>query len=246
MTQDPLTLFCFPCAGASAAGYLRWRRQVSSWLHIQPIELPGRGNRVSEPPYRDFDSLVQRLTDEIAPNLPKAYAFFGHSLGGLLAYGCAHRLRETGARLPRAILTACSAAPSRRDDEHLARLNGDDELIEELRKLNGTPTELFEHPELLRMTLDLAAADFSVCGSYRHEPRQPLETKILVFGGRSDDIEEEALAAWQAESSLQTTLEMFDGGHFFMRDDEPKFLIHLQKSLQSLAVTLLPNSQTCA
>lgn len=246
MTQGQLTLFCFPCAGASAAGYLRWRRQVSNWLHIQPIELPGRGSRVSEPPYRDFDSLVQRLTDEIAPNLPKTYAFFGHSLGGLLAYGCAHRLRETGAHLPRAVLTVCSAAPSRRDDEHLARLNGDDELIQELRKLNGTPAELFEHPELLRMTLDLAAADFSVCGSYRHEPRRPLETKILVFGGRSDDIEEEALAAWQAESSLPTTLQMFDGGHFFMRDDEPKFLARLQESLRSLTGSQLPNSQTYA
>jgi surfactin synthase thioesterase subunit len=246
VTQDQLTLFCFPCAGASAAGYLRWRRQVSSWLHIEPIELPGRGSRVSESPYRDFDSLVQRLTNDIALNLPNAYAFFGHSLGGLLAYGCAHRLRETGAHLPRAILTACSAAPSRRDDEHLARRNGDDELIKELRKLNGTPAELFEHPELLRMTLDLVAADFSVCGSYRHERRQPLDTKILVFGGRSDNIEEEALAAWQAESSFQTTLEMFDGGHFFMRDDEPRFLIHLQNSLQSLTATLLPNSQTHA
>jgi len=216
MTQKRLTLFCFPCAGASAAGYLRWRRNLPDWLDIQPVELPGRGSRIKEPPNRDFDSLVQQLTERISCRLPECYAFFGHSLRGLLSYGCAHRLKERKFHLPLAILAACSSAPSRRsNDMRFARLGGEDKLIDELRTLNGTPHELFAHPELLSMTLDAAAADFSLCASFKYEPRPSLETRIFVFGGRSDDIEEEALAAWQVESSARATVEMFDGGSFF-------------------------------
>ncbi|MGD9658916.1 MAG: thioesterase II family protein, partial [Methylocystis sp.] len=77
------TLFCFPCAGASAATYNRWRNRLPSWLRIEPVELPGRGARIAQEPIDDFASLVTQLTAELSRRLPPDYAFFGHSMGAL-------------------------------------------------------------------------------------------------------------------------------------------------------------------
>jgi len=78
---DPITLFCLPCAGASATMYLRWRRSLPN-LKVIPLELPGGGVRSSEPLVEDFNILVNQLYEELSPSMPKGYAIFGHSMGG--------------------------------------------------------------------------------------------------------------------------------------------------------------------
>ena len=231
----PLTLFCFPCAGASAATYIRWRKQLPDWISVEPVELPGRGARIMERLIDDYASLVDRLSDELAGALPANYAFFGHSMGALLAYGCAHRLRDRRERSPRALILACCAAPTRRDEERLARLRTDDALLQELKNLNGTPMDVFEHPELLRLTLDILRADVGICASFRRFERAPLDFGLRIFGGVDDEIEEERLAAWSLETSTAATLEMFDGGHFFFRDRESEFLASLRNALRGFA-----------
>lgn len=235
--EPPLTLFCFPCAGASASSYLSWRKSLPIWLRVQPVDLPGRGKRIGDSLLRDFDCLVRQLSTELIQNLPSTYAFFGHSFGALLAYGCAHYLRDCQSHPPQAIVAACCAAPSRRDDERYTRFNSDDALIQELRNLNGTPPAVFEHADLLRMTIDVLAADFRVCASFRYKARDPLQTNIFVFGGRDDDIDEGALAAWNLETTAHTELEMCDGGHFFIKEQEDHFLLRLLNCLRSLNPT---------
>jgi surfactin synthase thioesterase subunit len=224
-------MFCFPCAGSSAMNYLRWRRRLPDWVDILPVELPGRGKRISEAFVRDFDRLADQLTEELAGELPGNYVFFGHSLGGLLAHGCAHRLQKIGRPAPRTMFVACCAAPSKRKDLDLAAHSQDADLIKRLQDLNGTAPEVFEHAELLRLTLDAAAADFAVCASYRYVVQKPLDTTISVFGGRDDEIDESALAAWQKETSAPFWLDMFDGGHFFMKEHEDEFLSSIQEKL---------------
>ena len=233
--SKPLTLFCFPCAGASAATYLRWRRLLPDWIGVEPVEPPGRGARIAERLIDDYDSLVDRMTDELAGALPTNYVLFGHSMGALLAYGCAHRLRDRRERGPRALILACCAAPTRRDEERLARLRTDAALLQELKDLNGTPTDVFEHPELLRLTLDILRADFGVCSSFRRFERAPLDLDLHIFGGVDDEIEEERLTAWSLETSAATTLQMFDGGHFVIRDRESDVLASLRNVLRGFA-----------
>lgn len=238
MNEKCFTLYCLSCAGASAASFLRWRRHAPSWLDVKPVERPGRGGRANEPHCRDFARLVEALTDEVTVALPQRYAFFGHSLGALLAFGCAHELRRRGYPPARALLLACSAAPSRRDDERLARLTTDQQLIDELKQLNGTPMEVFSNAELKRLTLDAASADFALCASYRHTPRTPLEIPFFVFGGRADIIDREALEAWSAEGSQSFMCELFDGGHFFFRDQERQFVALLAQKVRPLSLEL--------
>ncbi|WP_281929628.1 thioesterase II family protein [Methylocystis iwaonis] len=125
----------------------------------------------------------------------------------------------------------CSAAPSRRRDERLARLKTDEDLIGELVRLNGTPPELFKSKELLRLALDTLAADFAVCSSFSFKKREKLSLDIVVLGGRDDMIEEDALSAWREETLGQTALLMFAGGHFFFNENENVFFARLISEL---------------
>lgn len=224
MSTPEITLFCFPCAGASASVYYSWRRRCPPWLHVVPVELPGRGARFGEPLIFDFERLARQLTEERLRDLPSSFAFFGHSFGALLSYGVAHELARRGCDLPLAMFVACCSAPTRRDDEaRLSRLDNDDAIVAELRNLEGTPEELFEHPELLRMTIDVAAADFAVCRSFRKKDLAPLDIDIFAFGGRDDEVTPEALDAWRLETSRQSAVELFPGGHFFLHRQESEF-----------------------
>ena len=91
-----LRLFCLPHSGASAMSYSRWRRSLPAWLHVRPLELPGRGMRMDEPLQCDIQRLASQLADEISLELDRPYALFGHSLGGLLAFELVHALRARG------------------------------------------------------------------------------------------------------------------------------------------------------
>jgi surfactin synthase thioesterase subunit len=229
----PLTLFCLPCAGASAAMYFRWRRVLPASIDVAPLELPGRGSCMAQPPIDDFERLTAHLGRQLAARAHTPYALFGHSMGALLAYGLAQRLRRSGAPLPQAMFLSASAAPSERSVERYADQD-DASLIDDLRRQGGTPGQVFEEPELLRMTLDLLAADYRVCQSFVHADLPPLPLPMHVFGGRDDDIAEHRLLAWQRESTAPLTLDWFDGGHFYLRRQEQPLLARIRSRLDGL------------
>ncbi len=124
--------------------------------------------------------------------------------GALLAYGMAARLRDVGRPQPHMLFVSGSAAPSMRDPERLAGLDNDRALIADLRQQGGTPQEVFESPELLRLTLDVLAADYRLCRRFRYRGRAPLAHPLHVLAGRDDDIDSTRLevgSRWRAERS---------------------------------------------
>ncbi|QNP50620.1 thioesterase [Diaphorobacter aerolatus] len=237
MHDAPVTLLCLPCAGASATMYLRWRRYLPHWIHLAPIELPGRGARMVEAPVEDFAALVAGICDEQSHRMPGEFVLFGHSMGALLAYGVATRLRANGKALPRALLLSGCAAPSARDVDHLAGMHTDASLVSDLRRQGGTPDAVFEHDELLRLTLDLLRADYRVCSSFvAPQVGAVLPLPVHVFAGRNDAIGAPAMKAWSKATSGAFTLDWFDGGHFFIRDDERAFIAALVRRIESSAI----------
>jgi surfactin synthase thioesterase subunit len=236
--QPTLSLLCLPCAGASATMYLRWRRLLPRWIEVVPVELPGRGGRLGERFVEDFDSLVAQLCAEHDAAMRGNFALFGHSMGALLAWGIAQRLHGKRKPLPRALLVSGSAAPSQRDPERFVDMNDDQALVADLRKQGGTPEELFDSPELLRMTLDTLAADYRVCQGFVHAGQAPLPVPLHVFAGRQDDVEPWRVEAWAGETVHGAhgahdgfTLDWFEGGHFFIRQHETQVLAALAQRL---------------
>ena len=219
MGSSCIDLLAFPSAGGSATMYPRWRRLLPQWIRLVPVELPGRGMRFDERPLEDFDELVTRLCHEHAPVLRKPCALWGHSMGGLLAYAVMQRLQAQGQTLPQALFVSACRGPSTHDERRFAGRT-DSELIASLRKHGGTPEEVFDSPELLRLTLDTLRSDYRVCATFRYASPVPLPVPIAVLAGRDDEIAEAEVEAWQRETSHPLSVRWFAGGHFFIREHE--------------------------
>lgn len=232
-----MRLMCFPYAGASAMVYSRWRRQVPDWLEIQPVELPGRGIRLSELLARDWNSLIETLIAEIAGFTDQPYALFGHSFGALVAFETAHTLRERGFPMPRALIVSGTHAPSRRDNRRFENLETDEELRAEMRRLNGTDSAVLASEELMALTLPILRADFGLCARYRRPQRPLLTVPVHVLAGKQDKTTPETLGAWQLETNADFTLDIFDGDHFFIQTQETRVLVTLIRYLNSARAT---------
>ncbi len=227
-------LFCFPYAGASAMFYARWRRALPAWLDVRPVELPGRGARFGEPLHEHLAPLVEQLVTELRADVHTPYAFFGHSLGALIAFEVTHAMRLLGLPQPKALFLSGASAPGHRDDERYTRLSTDADLIDELRRLGGTAAEVIHSPELMAMVLPVLRADFRLCSGYGPLDRPPLECAVHVLGGDGDYMDEAALQAWGSETLGAFSCTSFVGDHFFLQAREAQVLDHLCTRLARL------------
>ncbi|MCE5984673.1 thioesterase II family protein [Pseudomonas sp. LF19] len=233
--MSALTLLCLPYSGASAMVYSRWRRKLPAWLSVRPVELPGRGARLGEPLLTDMQVLARQLASEQRLAASQPYALLGHSLGALLAFELAHELQVLGCPPPVALFACGTAAPTRREDYdggNWREPKSDEVLIDELRKLQGTPEEVLANQELMSLTLPVLRADFLLCGRYVYRQRPPLHCPLHVLGGEDDKASEAQLLAWRQESVGDFSLEVFPGGHFFIHEHEERVLGVLSAALE--------------
>src|SRR4051794_27130121 len=88
-----MRLFCFPYAGGGALAYQAWPRLLPDEIEVVAVQLPGREARFREPPMTDLSTLVEALVAAMYPyETLRPFAFFGHSLGALIAFVLAQAL----------------------------------------------------------------------------------------------------------------------------------------------------------
>src|SRR5690606_37275324 len=177
--------------------------------------LPGRGARAAEPFSVDLDELVTQLCSEHASVVERPYALFGHSMGGLLAYGMALRMQQDHKRLPATLFASASPSPSS-DSWQFPRRSTDEALLRDLRRYGGTPDDVYECPEMLRLAMDALAADYVICNSFKYRGAARLPVPLRVFAGRDDEVRQEQLATWRSETNATFGLHWFGGGHFYL------------------------------
>ncbi|HEY5759113.1 MAG TPA: alpha/beta fold hydrolase [Steroidobacter sp.] len=243
MTPKPLvSLLCLPCGGASAAIYARWRLHLPRWIRLVPVELPGRGARADESFSCNIDELVAQLCLEQTRLLETPYALFGHSMGGLLAYGMARHLQQQGRALPSMLFASASPAPSS-DGWKFSSSRSDEALLRDLHRYGGTPDDVLESPEMLRMAMDVLAADYVLCNSFDYRGPAHLPVPLRIFAGRDDDVRQEQLAAWRRETTGSFSLHWFDGGHFYLRPHEKQVVRLIEQQLTDALKTRKENSE---
>lgn len=220
-----LRLFCFPYGGGAARAYRPWMQTLPPEIDVCAIQLPGRGNRLREPPLTKMSLAVELVGKEIFSLLDRPYAFFGHSMGAILGFEVARLLRRGGHQRPTHLFVSGHKAPQIPKTEPFTYNLPDAEFIEELQRLNGTPMEVLEHPDMMRMMLPLLRADFESIQtySYKHEP--PLDCPITALGGLLDpDISRETLETWREQTTAAFNLQMFPGDHFFLHKEQARVL----------------------
>jgi medium-chain acyl-[acyl-carrier-protein] hydrolase len=184
-----------------------------------------------ERPFTRLTALVEHVTDAVRPHLDRPFVLFGHSMGGLVAFELARALRRTGEPMPAELcVSAVAAAHISRDGPPVHRLP-DGELIDRIRRLNGTPAQILES-DLLALMLPVLRADFEVVETYVHQPAAPLDCPLVALGGLRDRVVPHAhLEQWRLHTRGDFALALVPGDHFFLNQPAflPVLLDHLQR-----------------
>ncbi len=238
--EAAMRLYCFPHSGGSAGEYLRWADQLPD-VEVWGLQLPGRGNRIGDTPLTTMSSLVQSLLAEV--DFGRPYAFFGHSLGALVAYETARALRQRGIAGPEALLLSAYGAPHlHRPGPAMHELDGPSLLLAVEQEFGPLPDELREDPELFELVLTGLRADLAIVATYQSTSAEPLACPVVVLGGRDDQDTEPDLAAWSRYTTGRFDLRMFPGDHFYFREHLNDVLSLLGRSLAELSHGALPRT----
>lgn len=228
-----MRLFCFPYAGGTPSVFRNWSDGLPTDVEVCPVQLPGRGTRLMEPPFSQLPPLIEALAEALLPLLDKPFALFGHSLGSLLSFELARRLRTNYGLRPVRLFVSAGLAPQIPHRGLPIHNLPEREFSAELRRLNGTPGELLNHKELMDIVLPSLRADFALYESYRYSSAPPLNCPISTYGGLSDrKVRHSDLERWRDQTSVSFSIRMFSGDHFFLKTTEPTLLRVLSQDLR--------------
>ncbi|WP_010607676.1 thioesterase II family protein [Pseudoalteromonas maricaloris] len=231
MSTPSIKLLCLPCAGASASMYLRWSRQLPSWIKLVPVELAGRGSRLAEAKVENYHEQVSAILQGYQHEMTGDYAFFGHSMGALLAYGVTLQLQQRNLPLPNALMLSACPAPQFIHPERYPEPNDRQALIAELRAQGGTPDMLFDNADLLEMTLEVLAADYRALRSFAPSSPSQITVPVTTFYGHDDLISVSEVLAWQQHARHPLSQQGFAGGHFYIHSAQASVLSALEQTL---------------
>jgi medium-chain acyl-[acyl-carrier-protein] hydrolase len=209
-------IVCFPYAGGGPPAFRGLSDALTGALEVLAVEPPGRGTRIGEAPVTRLEPTVAAVTTELEPFLDRPVAFFGHSLGALVAFEVVREMRRR--RLPRPIRLFASAAraPHRPCGEPLHELP-DDAFLARIGCLNGTPAAVLADRQLMELLLPALRADFAAAATYRSAPGRPIATPITALGGRADaHVSHDDLQGWAWHTRGGFDLRTFEGDHFFL------------------------------
>ena len=220
-----LRMFCFPFAGGGAQIYRSYAQMLPEGVEVCAVQLPGRERRFGEPALTSVAETVTRMLAVMRQLVDVPYVIFGHSLGALTGFELVRGMRAAGLPLPLHLIVSGHRGPQLPDPDPPIHDLPDDEFIEELTMLNGTPAEVFESPELVELMLPLLRADFAAAETYRYADEQPLECPITAFGGDSDPlVSVSEIEGWRVQTTAAFDPHILEGDHFFFHQSQPKFL----------------------
>ncbi|MGW3186097.1 thioesterase II family protein [Kitasatospora sp. NPDC001119] len=224
-----IVLFCLPNAGGGGTGYLRWQRMMPENVWIQPVQLPGRENRITEPPGFDPAELAQALHQYA----DRPFALYGHSMGGVLGFEVSRQLESFGGAGPNRLYVGASHPPQV-DCSWLRSWIGssDESLLKQVAELGGVPAAVLEHPRsrdrvvrVLRADLDWLSRYQLVRGSSAQSAR--LTVPVTAFAADRDRMAgPDVMRHWGDLTSAEFRLNLLRSGHLFHLTD-PRLLVSL-------------------
>ena len=219
-SENQPVLYCFTYAGGSCSLYAPWARALTPAITVLGVEMPGHGARFQEPPLDAVAAMAEEAANAIEAAASHApYAFYGHSLGALVAFETARLLqRREHPRSLRHLFVGAARAP------HLPPIMPQIGHLETAAFLDavqhrygGLPAVLFDEPELLEIVLPVLRADFSAYERYQFEGLSALDCPVTAFHGAEDAIvRTSAVSEWSRVTRGDFRIEELPGDHFFL------------------------------
>ena len=220
--MQTVKLFCLPYAGGSAAVFAQWQQYLDPRIRLVPVELAGRGRRIKDPLYGSLSDAMNDAFRIITNSIDgSSYAIMGHSMGSLIAYEVAQKIRTANIPQPSHVFFSGHGAPHipLKEDKKF-NLMTDAEFKKEMIALGGTPPEFFQYPELMELFLPLLRSDFAIAETEIHTREiRPLDCNITIFHGKKDDLTAGQSDDWKCHTLKNCRIHYFEGGHFFINEE---------------------------
>lgn len=239
-----LRLYCFGYGGGGASAFLPWRAYLDKRIEICPLQLPGRENRIKEPPIRRL-SEIYSLFEDLAAQTNVPFAFCGYSMGGRIAFALAQHLRSKNLPGPECLFLSAIREPSLMPEEPAYRFS-DEDLLNYATLFGEIPAYIKQRPDMLKMVLNLFRADMELSETIDFANARPLDCPIHVFGGLDDPaVKIEHLLHWRKHARGTFTAHLLAGPHMFLEQQRTEFLQLIAGLLAPLLKGNYDTAATC-
>lgn len=234
--HDTINFFAVPYAGGIAEStYGKWQAPLGERFNVIPLEPAGHGRRMNEPFTDSMHATVEDLFQRIKPELETGtpWVMYGHSMGTIIVYELVRKILAQGLPQPLGLYLSGRNGPEHIYTEPDYHVLNDDELIAALKRIDGTPQQMFDFPALLQTFLPIIRNDYKVIETYRHQsPAIQIEGFITAFYSDNDSlVSRDVFEHWGHYCKGRFTVHEFSGHHFFIHDDYPKICALIKAEL---------------
>lgn len=207
-------VYCIPYAGGSTLFYSKLSHYLAKDIELVPLELSGRGLRMEEPLYEEFQEALMDLHDHFLKNHQPndSFIILGYSMGALLAYELT-RIIEKQELFPTTLICAASDPPGTlRDFSSVSSLT-DEQMIDYYINAGGMEELTVDERELMKCFLPIIRNDLNMLGNYRPS-KTKLSTPMSIYSGKADHLKE--LPGWTNYGEKISYI-TFEGNHYFLK-----------------------------
>ena len=152
-------------------------------------------------------------------------AFFGHSMGGLLAFEVARRFEVAGSPIAALFVSAC-AAPGRVGYEHIPE--SDRGLLDAVSQMTGVNPEFLENEEFAAKILPTLRG-LKAISKYDCPPEATVSCPIFAFLGDDDEVATyDKVSPWSERTTSEFSVQVFPGHHFYLNDHIPELVSQIE------------------
>ena len=223
----------FHHAGGDKYSFNNYKNALGSHFEVYNFELPGRGDRFSEPLINNIFDAADDIYGQINDLLNDNYFFLGNSMGGMIALLILNRLRNENATLPRHLFLASRKSPDAYTNlESISNVDSD-AFWQIVDRYGGIPEALKQSGELKELYEPIIRADFEALENYGTIEMEALPINVTIMNGLKDEmIKSEELQTWNKYFSKKMEYLEFDGGHFFLFEEMENVLPIILSKLQ--------------
>lgn len=215
-------LICFHYAAGNASWFSTWEKYCGDDTELCAVQLPQRNRRRDEDMPDTIEELVEDFISDNQKLFDIPFIIFGHSMGAMIAYETAFRLKEKYGLDPELLVVSACGAPVYPEVQFTGQsiLNAsDDDIKLILNDYGQIESNLLDSQDFCDYYFPIVRSDFHVCEIYSRKPCAALDCGILVLRGSFDSkVSEEDCEAWKNYTSSECVIEKFVGGHFFPED----------------------------
>jgi surfactin synthase thioesterase subunit len=160
-------------------------------------------------------------------------------MGALISFELTREFSKIGQNMPQHLFMSGFRAPQLpKSDLPIHRLP-DEQFLEALSRFQGTPEAVLNNAELMAVFLPILRADFKLLETYFYPQDQPLNCPITALGCYDDPkVSITELEQWKNQTSQAFSLQLFQGGHFFVNQQTQAIVKLISETLLNFPVEI--------